>query len=291
MACRPLCHTMIRFDLDPIIVQFGHIQIGWYGVFMALGIGIAEWLTAREAKRRGILPSDVPSRILPLDSRVRDDTSDEIYNGALWVIIGGIIGARLFHVIDNWSFYAANPSAVLGTAGLAIYGALIGGLLAVVGYAMIRRLPVWRVLDAAAPAIPLAQAIARIGCFINGDNYGVATNPPLPWSVVWTNPNAMVPDRTIAYQPAQLYEGAWDLLVFALVWKFRGRVRADGVLFLIYAITYSIGRFFISFVRVDNLYWGNLRQAQWIAVGVMAVALPLTVWLVSRNKKSVMNPA
>lgn len=251
---------MIRFDLDPIIVQFGHLQIGWYGVFIALGIGVAVWLTAREANRRSILP-------------------DAIYDGALWVVIAGIVGARLFHVIDNWSLYAANPAAIFGTAGLAIYGALIGGLIAVVIYTAVRHLPFWRILDAAAPAIPLAQAIARIGCFINGDNYGVPTNPPLPWSVTWTNPNAMVPDRTVAYQPAQLYEGVWDLIVFAIVWRLRTRVKADGVLFLIYAALYSFGRFFISFVREDNVYFANLRQAQIIALVVMALAIPLTLWL------------
>jgi phosphatidylglycerol:prolipoprotein diacylglycerol transferase len=251
---------MIRFDLDPIIIRFGHLQIGWYGVFMALGIGVAVWLTAREAKRRGILP-------------------DAIYDGALWVVIGGIVGARLFHVIDNWSMYAANPAAIFGTAGLAIYGALVGGFIAVVIYTSVRQLPLWRILDAAAPAIPLAQAIARIGCFINGDNYGVPTNPPLPWSVTWTNPNAMVPDRTVAYQPAQLYEGIWDLIVFAIIWRLRTRVKTDGVLFLIYAALYSFGRFFISFVRVDNLYFANLRQAQIIALAVMALAIPLAVWL------------
>lgn len=251
---------MIRFDLDPIIVQFGHLQIGWYGVFMALGIGVAVWLTAREAKRRGILP-------------------DAIYDAALWVVIAGIVGARLFHVVDNWSLYAANPAAIFGTAGLAIYGALIGGLIAVVIYSTVRHVPVWRILDAAAPAIPLAQAIARIGCFINGDNYGVPTNPPLPWSVIWTNPNAMVPDRTIAYQPAQLYEGVWDLIVFAIIWRLRTRVKTDGALFLIYAVLYSFGRFFISFVREDNVYFANLRQAQIIALAVMALAIPLALWL------------
>ncbi|MCC7165617.1 MAG: prolipoprotein diacylglyceryl transferase [Anaerolineae bacterium] len=255
---------MIRFDLDPIIIRLGHLQIGWYGVFMALGIGVAVWLTALEAKRRGILP-------------------DAIYDGALWVVIGGIVGARLFHVIDNWSMYAANPAAIFGTAGLAIYGALIGGLIAVVIYTSVRQLPLWRILDAAAPAIPLAQAIARIGCFINGDNYGVPTNPSLPWSVTWTNPNAMVPDRTVAYQPAQLYEGVWDLIVFAIIWRLRTRVKTDGVLFLVYAALYSFGRFFISFVRVDNLYFANLRQAQIIALAVMALAIPLALWLNGRH--------
>ncbi len=261
---------MIRFGLDPIIVQFGHLQIGWYGVFIGLGIAVAVWLTAREAKRRGILP-------------------DAIYDGALWVVIAGIIGARLFHVIDNWTFYAANPAAIFGTAGLAIYGALIAGVTALLIYTMLRKLPFWRMLDAAAPAIPLAQAIARIGCFINGDNYGVPTNPPLPWNVTWANPNAMVPDRTVAYQPAQLYEGLWDLVVFAIVWRLRTRVKTDGVLFLIYATLYSFGRFFISFVREDNIYFWNLRQAQIIALAVMLVAIPLGFWLIQRNTRTVIS--
>jgi len=262
---------MIRLDLDPIIFSIGHFQIGWYGVFMAIGIGVAFWLTAREATRRGILP-------------------EIIFDGAPFVVIAGIVGARLFHVIDNWQTYAANPAAIFGTAGLAIYGALIGGGIAVVIYARLRRLNLGRLLDTAAPAIPLAQAIARIGCFINGDNYGVPTNPPLPWSVTWTNPRAMVPDHTVAYQPAQLYELVWDLIVFALIWKLRDRVRGDGALFLIYATLYSFGRFFISFIREDNIYFANLRQAQIIALAVMATAIPLIVWLRSRSVKSNVKP-
>lgn len=259
---------MIRFGLDPIILSIGHIHLEWYGVFIALGIGVAVWLTAREAKRRGILP-------------------DTVYDGALWVIIAGFIGARLFHVVDNWSFYAANPTAIFGTAGLAIYGALIGGLIAAVVYTRRKNLPLGQLLDATAPAIPLAQAIARIGCFINGDNYGFPTNPPLPWSVVWTNPNAMVPDHTAAYQPAQLYEMVWDLAVFGIVWRLRGRVKHDGVLFLIYALAYSFGRFFISFVREDNLYFGTLRQAQLIALATIAAGVPLAAWLSRRTQLKV----
>lgn len=259
---------MIRLDVDPIIFSIGHLHITWYGVFIALGVGVALWLTAREARRRGILP-------------------DEIYGGALWVIGAGIVGARLFHVLDNWQTYAANPAAIFGTAGLAIYGALFGGGLAVVIYARICRLNVGLLLDTAAPAVPLAQAIARIGCFINGDNYGVPTNPPLPWSVVWANPGAMMPDRSVAYQPAQLYEMAWDVIVFGIVWRLRDRVRGDGALFLIYASLYSSGRFFISFVREDNIYFANLRQAQIIALAVMTLAILFAVWLTQRSKRTV----
>src|SRR5512147_37730 len=106
---------MIRLDLDPIIFSIGHFHIGWYGTFIAIGVAVGLWLTVREAKRRGIV-------------------SDEIYGGALWVIIAGIIGERLFHVVDNWDKYAANPMAIFGTAGLAIYGALIGGFITAVLY-------------------------------------------------------------------------------------------------------------------------------------------------------------
>jgi phosphatidylglycerol---prolipoprotein diacylglyceryl transferase len=84
----------------------------------------------------------------------------------------------------------------------------------------------------------------------------------------------MVPDHTVAYQPAQLYEMVWDLVVFGIVWKMRGQVKSEGVLFLIYAIAYSFGHFFISFVREDNLYFGTLRQVQVIALAAIAVAIP-----------------
>jgi phosphatidylglycerol---prolipoprotein diacylglyceryl transferase len=114
--------AVILFGLDPIIFSIGHIHIGWYGLFIALGIAAALWLTAREAKRRGIVP-------------------DVVYDGALWVIGAGVVGARLFHVLDNWPTYAANPAAIFGTAGLAIYGALIGGLIALIIYARAKRLP------------------------------------------------------------------------------------------------------------------------------------------------------
>lgn len=258
---------MIEFGLDPTLITIGHLHIGWYGVMIAVGLFAGVMLAIFESERRGVNP-------------------EVILDGTLWVIGAGIVGARLFHVIDNWPTYAANPSAIFGTSGLAIYGALIGGLVALVVYARVRRLPLGRLLDITAPAIPLAQAIARIGCFINGDNYGVATNPPLPWSVVWTNPNAMVPSHTAAYQPAQLYEMVWDLVVFGLIWKSRDRFKNEGVLFLLYAVSYSIGRFFISFVREDNIYVAGLRQAQIIGLAVIAVSVPLAIWLSRRQQVS-----
>ena len=248
---------MITLNIDPVIVSFGHIAVRWYGVFIVLGLMIGVWLAAREAKRKGLNPN-------------------HIYDALLWVLPAGLIGARLLHVIDNWSMHEANLLTIIGGDGLAIYGGLIGGLLGVMAYARAHRLNLVQVLDAAAPAVPLGQAIGRVGCFINGCNYGYRTDGT--WGVVWTSPNAMAP-LNVPLQPAQLYELVWDLFVFWVVWQLRARVKGDGTLIAIYAALYSFGRFFISALRPDNLYFAELRQAQVIALAVFVMAVPLALWL------------
>ena len=248
---------MITLNVDPIVFSIGHFAVRWYGVFIALGLIAGMWLAAREARRKGLDPN-------------------HIYDALFWVLPAGLIGARLLHVIDNWPRYAADPWTIIGTDGLAIYGGLLGGLVGMVAYARVHRLALGRLLDALAPAVPLGQAIGRIGCFINGCNYGLRTDGT--WGVAWTSPNAMAP-LNVASQPAQLYELVWDLAVFGIVWKLREHVKGDGALLAIYAALYSFGRFFISALRPDNLYFGELRQAQLIALAVFAIAIPFVFWL------------
>ncbi len=244
-------------NIDPIAIHIGHFMVRWYGIFIALGVWVGLWLTLREAKRKGI------------------DTH-HIADAALWVIPAGLVGARLWHVLDDWPNHAANPLTIIGTDGLAIFAALIGGLLALVLYVRVHQLPLGRFLDVVAPAVPLGQAIGRIGCFINGCNYGWPTDGS--WGVIWTSPEAMAP-QNVPLQPAQLYELVWDLLVFGIVWRLRTRVKAEGLLFVIYGTLYSVGRFFISFLRADNLYFGELRQAQIIALATVGLAIPVAWWL------------
>ena len=253
---------MIYLTIDPIVIHIGHFMVRWYGIFIALGLGVGMWLALREAKRKGI-------------------HTDHIYNAALWMIPAGIVGARLLHVIDDWPNHAANPWTIFGGDGLAIFGGLIGGGLALVAYARVHQVPLWRLLDVATPGVPLGQAIGRIGCFINGCNYGWQTDGT--WGVVWTSPDSMAP-LNVPLPPAQLYELVWDAIVFGIVWKLRTRVQADGVLFVTYGALYSLGRFFISFLRADNLYFAELRQAQIIALATMALAIPVALWL---NRRAV----
>jgi phosphatidylglycerol---prolipoprotein diacylglyceryl transferase len=257
---------MFDLELSPMLFHVGGLGAGWYGLLMAVGIGVGATVATRQAHWRGL-------------------EADQVYDMVLWLIIAGVIGARLFHVIDYWEYYVANPGALLTfqQSGLAIYGAIIGGIVAIALFAWRRRLNFWKLADVAALGLPLGQAIGRIGCFINGCNYGYATE--LPWGVRWRAPGAMVPDPNTAYQPAQLYEAIVAAGIFALLWPLRKRVRSDGILFLLYLVLYATTRFAISFTRPDNIIWLGLRQAQLVSVVLVVVAVPLLFYL-RRSRQS-----
>jgi phosphatidylglycerol---prolipoprotein diacylglyceryl transferase len=250
---------MITINTDPTLVHLGHLGISWYGLVVALALVTGVWLALREARRKG-LPVDV----------VEDLT--------IWVILGGIAGARLLHVIDRWDLYAANPLGILAimNGGLAIEGAILGGALAG-GFAAWRaHLPLRPLFDAAAPGIILGQAIGRFGCLVTGDALGPPTDGT--WGIVYLNPGAMAPHLGVAYQPVFFYEMLWDLLVFSIVWLLRGRLKTDGTLFGIYLGLYTLGKFALTFLRTESIWFQGLQEAQLLALGGMAVAV---VWLVT----------
>jgi phosphatidylglycerol:prolipoprotein diacylglycerol transferase len=135
--------------------------------------------------------------------------------------------------------------------------------------------------DVAAVGLPLGQAIGRVGCLINGCNYGIPTT--LPWGVIWTNPGAMAPINDVARHPAQAYEALLSLAVFGLVWLLRKRFKTDGLLFLVYVVAYSLGRFPISLVREDTIALFGLRQAQVVGLALTLLALPVAYYLTRRS--------
>lgn len=256
---------MITIGIDPVIVSFGHFGIRWYSVMIAIAIITATIVGLREARRRGI-------------------ADDDVYSFLTWVIIAGIVGARLFHVIDKLDYYLVNPAAIIAfqEGGLAIYGAVIGGLVAGVTYARYRGIPVGKLADASAPAIILGQAIGRIGCMINGDVFGKPAD--LPWAVAYTHPNSLAPQLGVPAHPAAAYEMLWDLVVFCVLWRLRTSRLASGTLLLLYFALYSFGRFVITFFREDTLVFMGLSQAQVIALGTIIVAAPLAV-LINRIRQ------
>jgi len=257
----------IFISIDPILFSIGSFEIGWHGVFVVVaviaGIGLSIWF----GRGAGI-------------------TREVIYSISPWAIVGGIIGARLIHVVDYYDHYISNPLQIFQFwQGLSIFGAILGGTLAVFIYTKIRRIPLGRLADGMAPALILAQAVGRIGCVINGDAYGTETS--WPWAFVYTHPNAAATTLLgVPGHPSPLYEIIWDLIVFGVLWRLRGRLKPDGSLFLLYLSLYSAGRFLIEFSRAysGSLGVGVLHEAHFIALLVMAICIPLLIYRVRRAR-------
>ncbi len=257
----------IGIGIDPIIISLGPFALSWHSLFMVVAMVVGVWFIARLVAKAGL-------------------STDRLYSLAIWAILGGIIGARLVHVVDYWDDYMADPGAILAfwKGGLALWGGILGGTLATVTFARIRGYPLARYADIGALGLILGQAIGRIGDIINGEHFSTTTD--LPWGVVYTHPNS--PSYSLPPQhPAVAYELLMDLLIFGLLWKLLGRFKPDGSLFLLYLVIYSTGRFFLSFLRLDsNTVIRGLNQAQWLSLIVLAVALPLLLfWQTSRSKR------
>ena len=252
----------MTISLDPVIFRLGSLEIRWYGVLITTGIVVGFALLARRAKREGF------------------DTND-IWMAMIWTVIGGLLGARIVHILDNLSYYIANPRELFGLqiVGLAIYGALAGGVGAFAIYMHVKHLPTLKLLDCGAVAMPVGQAIGKFANVINGDTWGTPTG--LPWGVVYTNPNTMLPDNLLGVptHPAPIYEQLWLVFTAVIVWKARPHLKGDGQSFVLYVIMYSVGRFFISFLRVNNPILFGLKQAQLIALAAVVILVPVFLFL------------
>jgi phosphatidylglycerol:prolipoprotein diacylglycerol transferase len=204
--------------------------------------------------------------------------AERIVDAALWVVVGGFIGARVLHVVDRWDYYSANPAQILAVqnGGLAIMGVILGGSLTTAAVARHYRLPLRRLFDAAAPGLVLGQAIGRFGCLFTGDAVGPPTDGT--WGVVYANPGAMAPQLGVAYQPTFAYEQLWDVLVFLVIWLSRGRLKADGQTFALYLGLYAIGKFMLTFLRSEVIWFLGLQEAQVFALVAVAVSIAWFAW-------------
>jgi phosphatidylglycerol:prolipoprotein diacylglycerol transferase len=285
--------------MNPLLIQLGPLQVHWYGILIVTGAVLAAWLATKEAKRRGEDPEHVWSLLI-------------------WVMIFGIIGARLYHVFSTptgdfagWAYYRQHPLDIIafwngGFRGLGIYGAVIGGVLAVAIYAGRHRLKLLRWLDILVPGLLLAQAIGRMGNRINQELYGPPTslpwafhiNPAYPCQEPAGSPLACgVPDRLTAaarqwyaahgFHPTFYYEALWTLVGFGLLWLGGRRLRKwlqDGDIFFLYLIWYPVGRFWVEMFRPDAWRLGTLATAQWFALAGIALGV-IGLFLNHRNRQ------
>jgi phosphatidylglycerol:prolipoprotein diacylglycerol transferase len=257
---------VITINLDPVIFRIGHFALRWYGLIVVTAIAVGIWVASREAQRKGL-------------------GDHEFSDAVIWLILAGLFGARLFHVLDHWpDVYAANPGQAfyIWQGGLAIWGGVIGGLAALVIFAWRRRAHLGMLADTIAPGLVLGQAIGRVACIITGDAMGKPTSGPFGFAYV--NPSAMVPQLGVYYTPTPVYEIIMNVSIFTILWRLRERRLPDGALFLIYLVLYSIGRFLITFWSSYRVIGLGLNQAQWISLGALAVGLPWLAQLLSRHR-------
>lgn len=251
----------------PIIFQLGPLAIRWYGLLIAIALAIGITLAQRLAQRRGLDP-------------------EAIADLSIWLVLGALPAARLYYVAFEWDRYADNPLSALAIwqGGIAIHGAILGGMLAALLFARLNRLSFWALADVVAPALVLGQAIGRWGNFFNSEAFGGPTN--LPWRV-YIPPAQRPPglETVEYYHPTFLYESLWNLGVFALVlWLFFWGLRhperlKTGTLFLVYFATYSLGRLWIEGLRLDSLMLGPLRMAQVVSLTGIALGVAGLLWL------------
>ena len=252
---------MIQIGMNPNMVEIGSVLLTWHGFFAFVGVVVAVVMVARSGQKEGII-------------------SDVVYSTAVWAIIGGIVGARLLHVIDRWDFYSDNPGQIIAiwNGGIALFGSILGGFVGGSIYAHFNHYPIGKLADLTAPPLIIAQTIGRIGDIINGEHVSATTN--FSWGFVYTHPGSLSNQvyGLQASHPTVVYEMIWNMLVLGVLWWFRGRIKPDGMLFALYFALYSFGRFFISFLREDKVWVGGLQEAHIIAIIVMAVAIPLLVY-------------
>lgn len=251
---------MITIGLDPNILVVGPIVLAWHGLLTAVGV-LAGVMIAVEVSKR---------------LRYRT-TEDDVYSVTLWGVPGGIVGARLAHVVDRWDFYASQPLRILAIneGGIAIWGGILGGLLTAYIYVKVKGLPVGQSADVGAFGLIVGQIIGRLGCTVNGDSYGAPSG--LPWSITYTHPGAFAP-LGIAGHPWPLYEMLWLGVTMGLLWRFRERIRPEGMMFLLYLGSYAVGRFLLTFMRQERILWMGLQEAHIISLLVLAFVVPAIVY-------------
>jgi len=257
----------------------GPLNIRFYGIIIMLGVMAAAWLATREAKRRGLDP-------------------DLVWDGLIWVILAGVIGARLWHVFTptptdiaaglTTKYYLTHPLDMLAIwkGGLGVPGAVIGGAVAIFIFARKKKLDVLVWLDIAAPGVALAQAIGRWGNFVNQELYGPPTD--LPWGIP-IEPQYRLPgyEQYTHFHPLFLYESLWNLMNMAiLLWVGRrfSEKLIPGDIFLGYLVIYPLGRFLLEFIRLDSAQIAGINANQTFMLVVAAAAALTILWRHLRQK-------
>ncbi len=257
----------------PTGFHIGPIPVYYYGIILMFGALAGAFLASREARRRG------------------QDT-ELVWDGLIWVLVGGILGARIWHILTpppsmvalgiTTGWYLRHPLDMISTwnGGLGIPGAVIGGAIALFLFCRRRKISFLGWADIAAPGLALGQAIGRWGNFVNQEVYGAPSN--LPWAIHIDEAHRLPEYSSFAtYHPLFLYESLWNLVnVVVLLWIARRYAKwlKSGDVFLVYLVLYPVGRFLLEFLRLDASRVAGLNANQTIMAVVALVAVALLIW-------------
>jgi len=235
----------------PIILRLGPVTVYSFGVMMALAFVVSGLIVTRELDRRG------------LDAALGSSL-------VFWGAVGGLVGARLWIIVDDFGGFVQEPVSFLLTgAGFVWYGGLVGGLLAVSLFIRLHRLPWLVTTDCLALAAPLGHAIGRIGCQLAGDgDWGMETT--VPWGMAYSN--AIIGwDHApgVRVHPAPLYEAGLYAMIFVILWRLRLRVHGAGTILGAYFVLAGVARFGVEFVRIEPRVLFGLTEAQLFSAGLV----------------------
>jgi phosphatidylglycerol---prolipoprotein diacylglyceryl transferase len=265
----------IVIDLNPNIARIGPLLITWHGVFSVLGIIAAArlgfWLLERD------------------DPRVAGHGGD----GLAWMVIAGLVGARLLYVWENFRLFANGQLLrmfALTEGGISQWGGLFGAMIGAYIWARRARFSFWKIIDAGGPGAMIGLTIGRIGDIINGEHHGTPTT--LPWGVQYVNPNTLGEPGKVVH-PEVAYEMVLCLAILGAILPFHQRLKTrlpDGVLGLVYFGVYAAGRFLLSFMRTDPSVFIGLRQAQ-LASALMVLIAIIAIPVLFRRASKGVSPA
>jgi len=249
------------WEIDKFLINTGSFRVAWYGIIITIGIVLAVFYCTRRAKQEGF-------------------TTDDVLDYAIWVVLFGILGARLYYVAMTWGSYESFLDVfAIWRGGLAIYGGLIAGGITILAISIKKNKSPLKFLDMVVPGVMIAQALGRWGNFFNAEAYGSIlryeflgktfetsrfAGQAIPWIMTIENVNG----SALYYaHPTFLYESLWNLLGFILLNIRYKNKKFDGQILFSYIVWYGFGRMFIEGFRTDSLYLGNVRISQLLALG------------------------
>ena len=253
--------------MHPTAFTIAGLPIAWYGILIATGFMLGMWTAGRRGMKIGL-------------------NAEDISNLMIWILIGGVVGAKLLYVINHFGGQEPLKKLILSRSGMVFHGAFIGATMAVWLFIRRTKMPLWATFDALAPSFALGHAFGRIGCFMTGCCYGKACS--LPWAVQFPEGHTTHPNHI---HPTQIYESLLNFSTyFVLAWLFRRR-KFDGQVIAAYMLIYAVVRFGLEFFRADGRgksWFGALSSGQDISILLLIGGGAL--WWLLRERNALPKP-